>query len=484
MERQIKLKNLTIIMLLAFILCLGMAIMTDQVFAQGSMATINANGTICEVNDSEQWEEALEVIDDLSQDTWAEITLHSDISARVPELDKYRIKMTINLNGHTWTINDDTSMQTRSRITINGDGGTITIADGVYPSGLFCVYGSKELVVENTNFVDCNCGKYPLFYLVGSSSDHAHIFFENCHFDGCSSTAYGGVIYGYYTSSIALNCCTFNSCHSKYGGVFYIEDSMYDGAPSSCTCDGSCEYGKSSFTNCSADYGGLAYLDCSGFDLGENIDIESCSAKRGGAIYCDKNSAFVLSSYIDNIPSEVVVSYCTADECGGFCYSEGRFIITGGNGIRLTIHDCSAPKGGMLYMGDNSKAEIGRVRIYDCNADLGSIVYCDSYDNSEFLLESGEFTDSKQSYKDGELIYCENAILKAYSRVKVFTDNSHTIYNGGSFNVEGIEMISLDGKPLGSFLSGGSLWIIVSVAVAALVAVAVVINKKKKGTTV
>lgn len=454
MERQIRLKNLVTIVLLAFILCLGMAIMTDQVFAQGSMATINANGTICEVNDSEEWEEALEVIDDLGQDTWAEISLHSDITERVPELDSYRIKMTINLNGYTWTVNDDISMQTCSDIIINGDGGTITIAEGVYPSGLFCAYSTNCAVgifANDTNFVNCKCGTYPLFYMVDSDRCYSIATFINCTFTNCSSTSYGGVLYGCrLKGGVKTKNCTFDGCHSDYGGVYYFEDTFIANAPDSYVKIWGMNGDDTTYKNCKADTaGGVLYLDNSmiGFRTTGKLKIFECSAPNGGAIYCDKYSK--LSFGIDGSYAEINVSGCTATGNGGFCYSKGAVYIDWS-----TIYDCSAQNGGVLYMYGNNQGRIRKSTIYNCTATgVGGVLYCSEYDETTFESYDNTYTNSENDNKDGSLIYCEKAILSS-ERDTINSSNSRAIYNGGNFI----------GDSIGSILSSGSLWIVTAIA--------------------
>ena len=455
MERQIRLKNLVTIVLLAFILCLGMAIMTDQVFAQGSMATVNANGTIKEVNSHEDWLEALELIDDLGQDTWAEISLHSDITERVPELDSYRIQMTINLNGYTWTINDDTSMQTYRSITINGGGGTITIAEGVYPSGLFCTYASDigtSINVNDTNFVDCKCGRYPLFYIV-NKNDYLSpgASFKNCTFTNCSSTAFGGVLYGYFMKGgVYTTNCTFDNCHSKYGGVYYLEDTLKEENYTSNVSIYGFVDNVTTYNNCKADTaGGVLYLDNShiSFRTQGKLEISNCSAPNGGVIYCDKYSK--LSFGTEGSYAEINVSDCTATGNGGFCYSEGTVYINWS-----TIYDCSAQNGGVLYMNGNNNGRFNDNTIYNCTATgVGGVLYCSDYDETTFKSYDNTYTNAENSNQDGSLIYCENAILSS-ERDTINSSNSRAIYNGGSFI----------GDSTGSILSSGSLWIVTAIA--------------------
>lgn len=269
----------------------------------------------------------------------------------------------IKLNGHTLTLDYRLSWQLQGGLQIIGDGGKII--SNYSQSGAFACDGiTTSVYIKDTTFENFDCGKYGIIYVLGTPylEKFPDILIENCTFNNCHSTSYGGVIYTSYADELVLQNCSFTNCSSYYGGAVYMENiatrgSAYSLDAKNCT-----------FTDCHADcHGGVLFIEDNYVYDGSVAEIqqfhfasstiENCSAAYdGGAVYmnCDNGQLYFFRSVITN---------CSAGRYGGAAFETGGWNFTSWGEITY----CSAKYGGGFYFED-SDSQLENITIHNCSA--------------------------------------------------------------------------------------------------------------------
>ena len=254
---------------------------------------------------------------------------------------------------------------------------------------------------------------------------------------------------------MCIDNSTFDDCYSEYGGAFYFENTGV-------LLESWHTYAL--FQYCHADKGGAFYLENAraSLETDHEIKFHDCYAEYGGVAYYDAGAESCFSISQDNNSGLLSIYNCTATEDGGVCYSEGDTYIFDAN-----VHDCSAKRGGVLFMNGDRVGCFLRDNFYDCTAEQGGVLYCtNEVETVPFESWSNTYTNSGRNA--GSLVYCKNDIFK-YNNDTVNSDNYYATYVGEHYIYTGF------------ILGSGSVWIVAAGAVLVIGGlVAILIVKKKK----
>lgn len=311
------------------------------------------------------------------------ITFYKDCSFNFRSLNVGRV--ILNLQGKTFTIPSRRSWDIQDGLIING-GESGKILSNVSQSGAFELQDRSDILeVYDTEFRDFKFRRYPIFQVEGNKENDItpKIRIENCKFENCTESRYGGVIYTCEAGQIEFINCSFKKCNARYGGLGYfkkqtnyiyiehckfIDSTSTDGGVvytqgNAVEFDKRIDYFGLRFKACTInnvraiDDGGIAYINSvdTTLEFFEGNTIYGTQAENGGGIYFNKKNCKVTglvlekgyaskkggAIYID--AKDIVVEdcrfiECTAKKAGNAIYSKYKF-----KNINNKFNDCNVP---------------------------------------------------------------------------------------------------------------------------------------------
>lgn len=267
-----------------------------------------------------------------------DVTLQKDLT--IPENASYHFlkSSTLDLNGHTLTINNtSSSFVTKKDCNFTIKNGTITgsatgkiieanerstvTLDGVTITGIsrLCEANKASLTIQNSTIQNCNNTDHATLIVHAGSLTVKESTFNN---NTCGS-AQGGVLYVDQGSTVTLTKNTFTNNHGglkgsdgKYtggrGGALYMNHATVTMSGNTFTSNNSSDYG-----------GAIAFVGSTTATLSNNT-FESNTAGCGGALYAD-NSTLTIHSGTFTSNQATKSDWLTG---GGAIYTDGKDTTT------------------------------------------------------------------------------------------------------------------------------------------------------------